>query len=182
MISEFSFINENVALFIFYASLGFTMFLTAWFGTHKWFNKWRTPALVVCFTIFLGISYVGLGELLGRAKPVDIMTWDRPDIESASIEGAFFIEGKAIYLWLMYEGLEAPRYYQFPWKRNMAEKIQRGLNNKGKGDIRSLGIKMPFQPSWDGRDFPDIYEIPWPMPPTKDERHQDIIDLNSIES
>jgi hypothetical protein len=180
--NEFAFLNENLALFILYASLGFVMFLTAWFGTHKWFNKWRTPVLVMCFAVFLGISYIGLGELLGRAKPVDIMTWDRPDVESASVEGAFFINGKSIFLWLMYEGLEAPRYYQFPWSRPMAEKIQRGMDRKGKGDIRSFGLKLPFQHSWEDRDIPDIYEKPWPKPPEKDEEQQDVIDLNAIEA
>ncbi len=180
--NEFAFLNENLALFIFYAGLGFAMFLTAWFGTHKWFNKWRVPVLVMCFAVFLGISYVGLGELLGRAKPVDIMTWDRPDVESASVEGAFFINEKAIFLWLMYEGLEAPRYYQFPWSRPMAEKIQRGMDSKGKGVIKDFGLRLPFQHSWENRDVPDTYETPWPMPPGKDEGQQDIIDLNAVEA
>jgi hypothetical protein len=182
IMDEFSFINENLALFIIYAGLAFVMFLTAWFGMHRWLNRWRVPALVLCFAVFLGVSYVGLGELLGRAKPVDIMSWDRPDVESASVEGAFFIQGKAIFLWLIYEGLEAPRYYQFPWSRAMAEKLQDGMYKKGKGDIQELNIKLPFQHSWENRDIPELYETPWPKPPGKDEEQQDIIDLNAIEA
>jgi len=180
--NEFIFLNENLALFSFFAILGFTMFLTALFGTHRWFNKWRVPVLVLCFAFFLGTSYVGLGELLGRAKQVDNMTWDRPDVESADLLAAFFIEGEAIFLWLMYEGLEAPRYYQFPWSRSMAEKIQRGMDSKGKGDIKTFGLILPFQHSWENRDVPDTYEKPWPMPPGKDEEQQDVIDLNAIEA
>ena len=125
MNTEFIFITENLALFILYAAIMTGMFLAAMFGTSVGF-KWRRSIIVVFFASMMGVSYVSLGELLGRPKPVDIMTWDRPDVEEATVMAQFHVKGKAIYLLLMYKGLEVPRYYQFPWDKEASRKLKRG--------------------------------------------------------
>ena len=39
--------------------------------------------------------------------------------------GVSLDEGKAIYLWLRLDGALTPRYYVLPWQANVAERLQK---------------------------------------------------------
>ena len=157
--SEFTFITEGLALYLLFAVLGISIFLVAILGTYAKF-KFRVGLMAVFFAAFLGVSYFSLGELLGRPKPVDIMTWDRPDVEEARVMAQFHIKKKGIWLLLMYPGLEVPRYYQFPWDEEMSKKLKRGEAAERMKEIQGLKLRLPFQKSHEDRKFPEVHEIP----------------------
>ena len=181
MNTEFIFLTEGLALFLLYATIGISLFVVAMLGTYTKF-KLSAPFMAVFFAIFMGVSYLSLGELLGRPKPVDTMTWDRPNVEKATVMGQFHVKGKGIYLILMYKVLTVPRYYQFPWNEKMSKKLKRGEAAQKMKEIQGLQLKLPFQHSWEDRNFPEVYEIPWPTPPAKDAPQIDQLNLNTIDS
>ena len=178
--NEFSFVTDSLALFILYSVLGASIFLISILGTHAKF-LWRFPLMVVLFATYMGVSYFSLGQLLGQPKPVDILTWDRPDVEEARVLAQYFKRGEGIYLLLSYPGQEIPRYYEFPWNEEMMKALQKAKEAEVAEDIQGILLKYPFQPSLEDREFPEVHELPWPAPEPKD--HQDIeqIDLNSID-
>jgi len=172
--------SMSVVHFILYTLIGTSLFLIALFGTYKKFRL-RSPLIAIFFTLFLGVSYVSLGQLLGNPKPVDIMLWDRPDVEKARVMAQYFKRGEGIYLLLMHEGLTVPRYYQFPWNDQMAEELKRGEEGQRAEQNQGVEIRWPFQPTHEDREFPEVYELPWPAPPAKDEQQIEQIDLNTID-
>lgn len=171
--------KSDLTLYVLFSLLAFTVFLIAIMGIIINAPLRRT-LLTVSFVASLGLGYVSLGELLSRPKPVGIMTWDRPDVEKAIVLAKHLVEGKAIYMLLHYEGIEVPRYYQFPWNKEMAEKLQRAEQAMRGGSIAGIEIIDPFQPSLEDRKFPDIHEIPWPKPPDKEQPDREIIDLDKL--
>jgi hypothetical protein len=178
--NEFSFLTEGLVHFVLYATIGISIFMISVLGTHLKF-KWRVPMMAMFFAVFMGLSYISLGELLGRPKPVEIMGWERPDVEAARVIGQFFVKDQGIYLWLMYEGVSIPRYYQFPWNEEMARDLKRGEAAQRNNENQGMILKWPFQPSWEDREFPEVHEIPWPRPPAKDEQRIHQIDLDAID-
>jgi len=172
--------RTDMTLYTLFASLGIAVFLVSILGIFDKFPL-RRSIISVFFMVALGVGYVAMGELLSRPKPVDILTWERPDVEDATILAQFLQEGKAIYLLLMYEGIIVPRYYQFPWNQEMAEKLQRGQRATALGDIQGMMLKFPFQNSLEGREHPEVYELPWPKPPEKrDPNEREVIDLDKM--
>jgi hypothetical protein len=178
--NEYSFLTEGLAHFILYATLGAAIFMIAVLSTYTKF-RWRIPLMVIFFTTFMGVSYYSLGELLGKPKPVGLLSWDRPDVEEARVLGQFFEEGKGIYLLLTYPGQKIPRYYQFPWNDDMAKQLKRGKQGEQSQENKGVLLKYPFQKSHEDREFPEVYEIPWPMPPPKDQQNIQQIDLDAID-
>lgn len=179
--NEYTFITEGLALYILYAVTGISLFMVALLGTYAKF-RWRIPIMIIFFTAFLGLSYFSLGELLGRPKPVEILSWDRPDVEEATVAGMFFRKGEGIYLLLLYEGMRVPRYYAFPWNEQMSRQLKRAQAGQRMKENKGIKLKWPFQPTWEDRTFPEVYEIPWPAPPQKGEQRIEQIDLNSIDA
>lgn len=173
--------DADMALYMLYATLALGLFITALLGILNKFSFSRT-IIAAMFVLSLGIGYLALGELLSRPKPVDIMTWERPDVEKARILGSYVVHGKAIYLLLIYEGVTVPRYYQYPWSKPMAEQLERGKRAQALEQIEGLELTLPFQRSLENRRHPEIHEIPWPAPPSKneEERKQEIIDLDKF--
>lgn len=174
---EYTFITEGLALYLLYAGTGLCLFLVALLGTFKKFRA-RVPLICLFFAAFLGLSYFSLGELLGRPKPVGILTWDRPDVEEARVLGMFFEKDKAIYLLLVYPGQKVPRYYQFPWDDEAARELKRAQQGAQLKENQGVKLKWPFQPSHEDRKFPEVHEIPWPAPPAKDTPPVEMLDLN----
>ena len=179
---ELVFLSSGVGMahFVLYAILGTSIFLISLLGTYTKF-RWRMTLMAAFFTVFLGVSYVSLSQLLGNPKPVDIMLWDRPDVEKARVVGQFFKRDEGIYLLLIYEGITVPRYFQFPWNEQMAKDLKRGAQGEQMQENQGVEILWPFQPSHEDREFPEVHEIPWPMPPAKDEQQIEQINLDSID-
>ncbi len=179
--TEFTFITEALAHWLLFAILGFSLFVVALLGTYTKF-KVRVPLMAVVFASFLGVSYFSLGELLGRPKPVEILSWDRPDVEEANVMAQFHRKGEGIWLLLMYEGLRVPRYYQFPWDEQMSRRLKRGEAAQRMKEIQGVKVKWPFQKSHEDRKFPEVHEIPWPAPPAKDQPNVEQLNLDEIDA
>lgn len=172
--------TSSLAHFVLYALLGTSIFLIALLGTYAKF-RWRLPLVGVFFACFMAISYVSLGQLLGNPKPVDIMLWDRPNVEKARVMGQFFKRDEGIYLLLIHEGITVPRYYQFPWNEQMAKELKQGEEGRKGKENQGVELLWPFQPSHEEREFPEVHEIPWPAPPAKDQQQIEQINLDSID-
>lgn len=125
----------------------------------------RIVALVAtALTIPLG--YVGLIDLLSRPKPISFEWFDRNAL-SATVLGISFEEEKAIYLWLQLEDSLLPRYYELPWRQELAERLEDAVD-----DATSRGstvtIATPFSPkSLEELGNMNIEIIPPSVPPTK---------------
>ena len=111
----------------------------------------RTPpraAAVVLAVAVIPASYAALTELLGRPKPVDHEWWSGRTT-TAVLLGTSVDEGRAIYLWVQLDGETRPRYYQLPWRRTVAEKIQEvtdeAARTRGRIEIKDLFSKR----AWD---------------------------------
>ena len=178
--NEYTFVTEGLALYVLYAISGVSLFMVALLGTYAKFRM-RVPLMAMFFAAFLGLSYFSLGELLGRPKPVEILMWDRPDIEEAKVIAMFFRKNEGIYLLLMYEGMRVPRYYAFPWHEEMSRQLKRAEAGQRMKENRGIILKLPFQHSWEDRKFPEVYELPWPVSPEKGEQRIEQIDLNSLD-
>jgi hypothetical protein len=179
--NEYTFITDGLVHFILYAVLGISVFMMAMFGTYIKF-RWKVQLMAVFFAIFMGVSYISLGELLGRPKPVEILFWGTPDVEEARVLGQFFKKDVGIYLLLIYPGQSIPRYFQFPWNEDMAEQLKRAEAARQMEENQGVKIKYPFQPTHEEREFPEVYEIPWPAPPQKHEQRIRQIDLDAIDA
>jgi len=179
--NELTFITDSLVHFVLYATIGIAIFMVAMLGTYMKF-RWKTPLMAVFFAIFMGVSYISLGELLGRPKPVEILFWGTPDVKEAKVMGQYLKKDHGIYLLLIYPGQSIPRYYQFPWNKDMAEALKRAKDGQEMQENQGVLIKYPFQPTHEDREFPEVYEIPWPAPPQKDEQRIQQIDLDAIDA
>lgn len=169
-------LEANLAIFMAYGALGFSIFLIVLLSFAKEF-KTRRAAITALFVLVMLTGYISFTDLLSRPKPVDIMTWDKPEAESAVVVGSYLIEKKAIYLLLLLEGEKEPRYYRYPWSKQMAEQlIQQQQDNRGNPII----MNFPFEWSWENREVPFFHPMPWPKAPQKEERKRDVIDLDQL--
>ena len=71
----------------------------------------------------LPMSYVVLTEILGKPKPIAHEWWG-DNVDYAVLLGTSVDEGRAIYLWVKLDGETRPRYYELPWRRTVAERLQ----------------------------------------------------------
>ena len=179
--NDFVFISAGLAHYLLYAGVGFSLFMLCLMASYVKF-RWRVSLMIVFFTAFMAISYVSLGQLLGKPKPVDIMLWDRPDVEKARVMGQFFKKDEGIYLLLIYEGITVPQYYEFPWNDKMARELKEGEKRRQQKANQGVELRWPFQKSHEEREFPTVHELPWPAPPPKDEQQIEQIDLNTIDA
>jgi len=101
----------------------------------------RGVALVLVAAL-LPLGYAGFSSLLSRPKPASL-EWARRSLPEAKIVGSYLVEGKAIYLWLMVPGSDAPRFYEFPWSRKLAEKLARAQQAARKQGVR-VRMRRPF--------------------------------------
>jgi hypothetical protein len=81
-------------------------------------------AAVVATAMFIPLTYLGMNELLSKPKPM-AQEWADKNVAEATVLGVSLDEGKAIYLWLRLDGALAPRYYELPWQANVAERLQK---------------------------------------------------------
>ena len=77
-------------------------------------------------TLALGLmaaSYVGLLELLGRPKPVEL-AWALDLSLEPEVLATELREGEAIFLWLRDETSPVPMSYRLPWSLEQAKRLQ----------------------------------------------------------
>lgn len=157
--------QSEMAFFMSYIALITSVSGIAWLSLGKSFTS-RRAWIVGCMLTFLVASYLSVGELLGRPKPIGVLTDVMPHVKEATIHGANLEPDVAIYLMLTWSGASSPRLIDLPWNAEMAKQIQDGLKAKAKGEIQKLKIQNPFERSYDERP-PVVHPIPWPMPPEK---------------
>jgi hypothetical protein len=101
----------------------------------------RGCALLLVASLF-PLGYAGFSALLSRPKPASL-EWARRSLPEAKIVGSYMVEGKAIYLWLIVPDSTAPRFYEFPWSRKLAEKLARAQQAARKKGVR-VRMRRPF--------------------------------------
>lgn len=119
--------------------------------------------VTVC-AVFLATSlliFLLTVSLLGNPKAISL---ENMKAEKANVLAARMREGVAIYLWLMLPGENEPKYYAIPWDQKLAEDLNRAMKEQKEGD--GLGMKLPFERSWDQRER-KFYPIPQPKMPDK---------------
>jgi len=132
---------------------------------------------VACMIFACVIGYVGFADLLGRPKPIKL-EWIHRNAPTATVLGVDITEGVGIYLMLKLPEMPEPHLYKFPWDRDFAEKLQKGLRGAERQGTK-LMLKFPFEPSLDDREFPhtEFYLLPQPATPPKESQP----DVNQFE-
>jgi len=69
--------------------------------------------------------------------------------------GVKMLAGQGIYM-LIDNGVKAPRYFKFPWNKEMADKIQDMLDNP---ENQGIQMVLPFEWSWD-QNPPQLHPVP----------------------
>jgi len=128
----------------------------------------RFPIKLAALTtslLFIPVGYASLTELMSKPKPVELEWW-LARAQEATVLASTMQEGKGIYLWLQLPDVAEPRAYMLPWSRQVAEQLQKALQEAeaGKGGV---GMRLPFEPSLDDRE-PKFYALPQPALPPKD--------------
>lgn len=125
----------------------------------------RAAAVVLAVTL-IPAGYVALTEILGRPKPVAHEWWS-DQVTDAVLLGTTVDEGQAIYLWVQLQGETRPRYYELPWRRRVAERIQEAtdeaIQTRGRIEIRDFFSKR----AWDNLGVVNIDIVPPRAPPLK---------------
>lgn len=112
----------------------------------------------------LGGAYFAGTELLGRPKPARLSLLER-GAETATLAGSHYIEGKAIFLWLLLPGQSVPRAYALPWSREAAEAL-RDARAEAAETGTGVEVEMPFRRR--GEDSaPSFHATPQPPRPVK---------------
>ena len=101
----------------------------------------RTLAVVLT-ALFVPIGYLGISELLSQPKPMQ-HEWFKRHVDEATVLGVSLSEGQAIYLWLRLEDSLEPRFYVLPWQQQLAENLQK-LVDEAIRDGASITISNPF--------------------------------------
>jgi hypothetical protein len=111
------------------------------------------------------VAYTALSDLLSRPKPTGL-EFVHGDTGEAEVLGATLKEGRGIYVWLRLPGLDEPRYYVMPWRRETAEELQKAMR-EAERNRSGLLMRLPFEKSMEERDMPRFYALPAPKMPDK---------------
>jgi hypothetical protein len=171
--------QSEMAFFMSYIALITSVSAISWLSLGKSFTT-RRAWIVGCMLTFLVASYLSVGELLGRPKPIGVLTDVMPHVKEATIHGAKLEPDVAIYLMLTWSGASSPRLIDFAWDAKLAKQIQAGLKGVSKGKFKKLIIRKPFMFSLDNRP-PVIHPVPWPKPPEKTVAPPTYQNLNRIQ-
>ncbi len=112
----------------------------------------------------MAVGYVGLLELLGRPKPIELQ-WVFEQADEATVLAADLREGEAIYLWLRHADGTEPLSVRLPWSLEQAKQLQDAMRQ---AEANGTGVQMrrPFGnlAQEDGSLF---YATPQPALPSK---------------
>ena len=128
---------------------------------------WVKISALVLAALLMVTAYASLADLLGRPKSIR-MEWAKSALPEATVLAASMREGKAIYLWLRFDGTSEPRAYVLPWKMATAKRLQ---NAMGQAQAQGTAVRMarPFQSNRDP-NTPLFYAEPQPALPPKTPR------------
>ena len=90
----------------------------------------------------MAIGYMGLLELLGRPKPIEL-EWGLGNTQDAEVLAAEFHEGQAIYLWLRRDGAAEPLSYRLPWSLDQAKSLQEA-RRRAEASGNATRMRRPF--------------------------------------
>jgi hypothetical protein len=131
-------------------------------------------AAVVATAMFVPLTYLGMNELLSKPKPM-AQEWANKNVAEATVLGVSLDEGKAIYLWLRLDGALVPRYYMLPWQPNVAERLQKMVEEAiEKG--ATIRIMNPFT----RRSFQDLGQLNMEIVPPPALPHKRLPDVPQI--
>lgn len=154
----------GVLFFVFSLVAGGVLALGFLAGTSRRGARWVSGAALAAVAATLAAAYAGGATLLGRPKPARLEIVAQAD-QDAQLAGAYYVEGEAIYLWLLREGEEAPRAYALPWSQETAEDLQRA-----RGEAQANGTQVQVRGTLQPRS-PDsrvqFYAPPQPPMPAK---------------
>ncbi len=153
--------SELGALFAVLGGLAFILANLAIWAPRR--LRVKLGALITA-AVFLPMAYFSLSEMLARPKPV-ATEWLRGALAEATVLGSQMQEGKAIYLWLAFEGADEPRAYALPWSEKVARQLQ-GARRSAEASGTRVKMRMPFENSLDRRDRV-FYAAPQSPPPEK---------------
>ena len=120
----------------------------------------KRVAYALSFPAMLSAFWLLQAEVLARPKPV-ALEWIRSG--QMVVLASRISDGTAIYLWLLAKGETEPRYYELPWSKETAKKLQEAIRSAEKG--RQLLFSLPYQKSY-GVDSP-FHVLPQPKLPDK---------------
>lgn len=141
---------------------------------------WVKGLSLILVILIFPMGYITLSELLSRPKPLELVwrvdaiskaaqsvgiPWLFHDLKEAIVLNAQMHEGKAIYLWLSFDGVDEPRAYVLPWDEKLARQLQGARRNAEASGTR-VKMRLPFENSLDRRDQV-FYAAPQLLPPEK---------------
>lgn len=130
------------ALIYLYATVVVIATALAWIAVH---SAGGLPKRLGAMALALGlmtVGYVGLLELLGRPKPVDLELW-LANADEADVLAADLHEGQAIYLWLRRDGVAEPLSYRLPWSLDQAKSLQEA-SRQAEASGTATRMRRPF--------------------------------------
>ncbi len=130
------------ALIYLYAAVVIIATALAWIAVR---SAGRLPTRLGAMALALAlmtVGYVGLLELLGRPKPVEL-EWGLGDTDDADVLAAELQEGQAIYLWLRRDGAAEPLSYRLPWSLDQAKSLQEA-RRRAEASGTATRMRRPF--------------------------------------
>lgn len=148
--------------YIYYAIFGLMLAVVVVLAMMRRF-KYSPAVIVTAFLVMLFSSFVMSVDLMSRPRPVDLMLPHQvPDVEKAQILADWMKEDEYIMLLLHWEGLEYPRYFQFPWSDQLAEEIEQAKQGAAGSGAPGIEMLIPFDNSLDRREHPWVDVMPQP--------------------
>lgn len=123
----------------------------------------RAGAVVLSGTL-MAVGYASFAELLGRPKPASL-EWASAATAEATVVASDMREGKAIYLWLLKDGAEAPRAYVLPWSMQAGRALHEATA-EAEAQGTKVKMRMPLDAMEDESE-PVFYVSPQPPLPAK---------------
>lgn len=149
-------------LTLLFSAFAVVTLLLLWVGLRWARTATARVVMVILFAMLLPLGYTAPAALLGRAKPVSL-EWIHSTVPEAKVLSATFVEGKAIFLTLLWN--EEPNLYQLAWDPRMAEQLQDAMRDADRQGTQPM-MRLPFERSWDQQE-PRFYALPQPKDPDK---------------
>ena len=148
--------------FLFLFVLALTLALTALVINLPAHPGVKALALSLAAGLLCSFYFSG-SELLGRPKPAQLALLERATDE-VTVVSSLYIEGEAIYLWLVFHEQRVPRAYRMPWSQAAAEALRRA---QGEAEINGTLVRMrsPFLQGTADQDVQFFAPPPPAMPP-----------------
>lgn len=110
------------------------------------------------FSGMIGVTFGASTKLLGQAKPVGL-EWFAPQAEEAVIVNGYLMEGRGIFLTVIWENNE-PQLYVLPWDLDAAQQLQNAMSEADENGTQAK-MRMPMRDVSE-RDEAVFYAPPQP--------------------